>query len=86
VGFSQEHSQVEVKFRKGRFHIAEDDLITFAAWQEREAVGFFFFFPKCACILAFMTCPHPAFLLLLPVTSSCFMCLEESRFRIPTRS
>ena len=34
VGFSQEHSQVEVKFRNGLFHIAEGQLITSAAWQD----------------------------------------------------
>ena len=42
VGFSKKVSKVCVEFKKRTKCFAKDELITFAAWQEREAVGFFF--------------------------------------------
>jgi hypothetical protein len=42
VGFSEEHSKVEIKFTRGTWRFAKDEFIPFMAWQEREAVGCFF--------------------------------------------
>jgi hypothetical protein len=39
VGFLEEQRKVRVHFNRGIWRIAKDNLITFMAWQEREAVG-----------------------------------------------